>query len=90
MMDICFVLLCFVFCLFRAVPVAYGGSPARGGIGAVAVAAFQAESSTYTTAHSNDGSLIHRERPGIEPETSWFLVGFDSAVPLWELPLWTY
>ena len=24
-------------------------------------------------------------RPGIEPETSWFLVGFISAAPRWEL-----
>ena len=25
-------------------------------------------------------------RPGIEPPTSWFLVGFISAAPQWELP----
>ena len=31
---------------------------------------------TYTTAHVNTGSLIHWARPGIEPETSSFLVGF--------------
>ena len=31
---------------------------------------------TYTTAHSNTGSLTHRARPGIEPSTLWFLVGF--------------
>ena len=31
---------------------------------------------TYTTAHSNAGSLAHRARPRIEPTTSWFLVGF--------------
>ena len=36
---------------------------------------------TYTTAHSNAGSLTHWARPGIEPKTSWFLVGFISAVP---------
>ena len=24
--------------------------------------------------------------PGIEPATSWFLVGFVSAAPRWELP----
>ena len=32
----------------------------------------QAESSTYTTAHDNPGSLTYWVRPGIEPATSWF------------------
>ena len=40
---------------------------------------------TYTTAHSNAGSLTHRERPGIKPATSWLLVGFVSTVPQQEL-----
>ena len=31
---------------------------------------------TYTTAHSNSGSLDHWASPGIEPTTSWFLVRF--------------
>ena len=31
---------------------------------------------TYTTAHSNAGFLTHWARPGIEPATSWCLVGF--------------
>ena len=79
------VLFCFVFLLFRATPVAYGGSqanwryshwptpkPQQGQI--------QAASVTYTTAHSNAGSLTHWLRPGIEPATSWV-----SAVPWWEL-----
>jgi len=35
-----------------------------------------ATSATYTTAHGNAGSLTHCARPEIEPETSWFLVGF--------------
>ena len=72
------------FCLFRAAPVAYGGSQARGPIRAVATSPATATatpdlslSSTYTTAHSNPGSLTHRSRPGIEPATSWFLVGFS-------------
>ena len=33
-------------------------------------------SATYTTAHGSAGSLTHWSRPGIEPATSWFLVGF--------------
>ena len=34
---------------------------------------------TYTTAHSNAGFLTHWMRPGIEPLSSWMLVGFFSA-----------
>ena len=40
---------------------------------------------TYTTAHSNVGSLTHGERPGMEPATSWFLVGLVSTAPQQEL-----
>ena len=32
--------------------------------------------STYTTAHGNAGSLTQRARPGIEPLSSWMLLGF--------------
>ena len=39
----------------------------------------------YTTAHGNTGSLTHWARPEIEPATLWFLVGFFSAAPQWEL-----
>ena len=61
----------FLFWLFRAEPAAYGGSRARGLIEAVAA----------SHSHSNARSLTHWARPGIEPETSWFLVGFVSVVP---------
>jgi len=54
------------FCLFRAVPMAYGGYQARGQIGAVAAGSTTAiamrdpsMSETYTTAHGNTGSLTH-------------------------------
>ena len=58
------------FCLFafsRATPMAYGGSQARGLIGAVAhrptpepqQCRIRAPSATCTTAHSNAGSLTH-------------------------------
>jgi len=43
------------------------------------------ESSTHTTAHGNTRSLTHWARPGIEPATSWFLVGFISTAPWQEL-----
>ena len=48
----------------------------------------QATSTTYPRAHGNAGSLIHEARPGIEPASSWILVGFVSAAPQWELPQW--
>ena len=41
---------------------------------------------TYTTVHSNAGSLTHWARPGIEPMSSWMLVRLVST-ELWrELP----
>ena len=39
----------------------------------------------HTTAHGNARSLTHCVKPGIELVTSWFLVGFVSAAPQWEL-----
>ena len=44
-----------------------------------------AMSVTYNTSHGNTRSLSHCLRPGIEPITSWILVGFISAEPQWEL-----
>ena len=75
----------FFFLVFsRAAPTAYGGSQAGGLIGAAATGLtpqpqqrrIRAASVTYTTAHGNTGYLTHRASPGIEPKTSWFLVGF--------------
>ena len=83
----------FFFFLFRATPAAYGGSQARGPIRAVAAGLYHShsnvgsESATYTTAQGNAGSLTHWVRPGIKPETSWFLVRFVSSVPQKELLL---
>ena len=56
----------YIYCLFRAVPTAYGDSQARDQIGAVAPA--------YTTAHSNARSLTHLARSRIKPASSWLLV----------------
>ena len=36
---------------------------------------------SYTTAQGNARSLTHRAKPGIEPTSSWILVGFVSAAP---------
>ena len=41
--------------------------------------------SAIYTAHGKAGSSTHWVRPGIEPATSWFLVGFVSSVPWSEL-----
>ena len=45
----------------------------------------RAASATYTSAHSHAGFLTHWARPRIEPTSSWILVGFITAEPLWEL-----
>ena len=73
LLFVCF----FLFCLFRATPATYGGSQARGLIGAT--------DASLHHSHSNARSLIHQARPGIEPTTSCFLVGFVSAAPQQEL-----
>ena len=69
-----------LFLSFRATPVTYGGSQARGLTGQPAPQPQQrgirVTSETYTTAHGYAGSLTHRVRPGIEPVSSRMLVGF--------------
>ena len=86
--------LLLLFCLFRATPMAYGGSQAEDWIGAVDtslrhshsnVRSIQAASATYTTAHSNTESLTHEARPGIKLAFSWILVRFISTEPWQEL-----
>ena len=44
----------------------------------------QAMSVTYTTPHSNTGSLTHQAGQGIEPTSSWILVGFITTKSQWE------
>ena len=58
----------FFFFLFRAIPVAYGTSQARDRIGAAAAG--------LHLSYGNAGSLTHGARPGIEPASSWILIGF--------------
>ena len=87
----------FFFFVFLG-PTAYGGSQARGLIGAVAASLshshshshsqIRAASVTYTTAHRNPNSLTHGARAGIKPATSGFLVGFVSTAPRRELLSW--
>ena len=100
----CFPIYLFIYFFFRSVfsratPMAYGGSQARGPIRVAAADLHQpqpkqrgirAASVNHTTAHGNVGSLAHWARPGIELETSWFLVGFVSAAPWRELRLHSF
>ena len=44
--------------------------------GSIWAALCPAASANYAAAYSNTGSLTHWARPGIEPTTSWILVGF--------------
>ena len=44
-----------------------------------------AVSATYTSAHSNTGSLTHWAMPGMEPASSWILVRLVITEPQWEL-----
>ena len=48
-----------------------------------------AASATYTTAHGHARSLTHWARPGIEPATSWFLVGFVNHWATTGIPITT-
>ena len=75
----------FFLFLFRAAPAAHGSFQARGGIGAAATGLphshsnARSKSATYTTTHSNAGSLTHWSSPGIEPASSWILVRFITS-----------
>ena len=56
---------------------AYGGSQARGWIGAT--------TASLHHSHRNARSLTHWARPVIEPVSSWILIRFVSTAPLWEV-----
>ena len=84
-----FILFLFV-CFFRSAPTAYGGSQAnqscsRWPTPQPQLCQIWAASLTYATARGNARSLTHWVRPGIEPATLWFLVGFVFAAPQQEL-----
>ena len=83
----------FFFCLFRATPLVYGGSQARGQIRAVATGLHYNHSSRRyepclqptSELVANARSLTHWAIPGMEPASSWILVRFVSTEPQWEL-----
>ena len=96
MKFILFYFILFFFLLLRAAPVACGDSQARGQIGATAAGLHHSHSNAGpkpclrpTTDHGKAGSLTHWARPGMEPATSRFLVGFVSASPQRDLPTWS-
>ena len=70
------------FFFFRAAPTVYGGSQAWGQVRAAAA--------SLCHSHSHARSLTHSARPGIEPESSWLLVGFVTAEPRRKLLLFFY
>ena len=77
---------------FRAAPEAYGGSQARGPVGATTAGLYHSHSSARSELHlwpilqlTASSILSTLSELGIEPATSWFLVGFISVVPRWEL-----
>ena len=80
-----FLLLFFVFLLFRAPLIAHGGSLTRScSHRPMPQLQILARSATYTTAHGNARSFSP-SRPRIEPGSSWILGRFVSAEPQQEL-----
>ena len=79
---------CFFF-LFRATLMAYGSFQAGGLIWSYSCwprpqlqqHQIQATSAAYTTAHRNTRSLTHWVGSGMEPTSSWMLVGFIITEP---------
>ena len=77
---------------FRAAPMAYGSCQARCRIRPVATGLHHSHSNAGSELHLQPTpqlmampSLTHWEKPGIEPASSWFLVGFITTEPQWEL-----
>ena len=74
-----FVFVFYFVLLFSTALVAYGGSQARDGMGAIAAGLHPQQfqipttSVTYTTAHGHTRSPTHWAMPGIESTSSWIL-----------------
>ena len=82
------------FFLFRATPMVYGGSQARGRFGVVVAGLWHSHSNVRSELHlwpipqlmGNARTLTHWARLGIKPASSWMLVRFVSTESWWELP----
>ena len=75
------------------IPTSYGGSQAKVQTGAAAAAtatatvtAMQGLSCVCDLHHNSWQHQILKARPGIEPESSWILLGFITTEPQWEYP----
>ena len=83
-----FLFFVFVFLLFMTAPVAYRSSQARDRIGASGLRHSHSSVGSKLRScdlHGNTRALTHWARLGIEPASSWMLVGFVPAEPQWEL-----
>ena len=84
----------FIYFFFRAAPVAYQSSQARGQIRAAAANLPRSHGNTgsepHLATHGNARSLSHRVRPGIETMSSWILVGFITTEPQVDSHLCSY
>ena len=86
-----FIIIIYLFiCSFRATPAAYGGSQPRGQIGAAAAGLHHSHSNAEFEPHLRPTPQLAamsdpQPRPGIEPTSSWILVGFISAELQWTL-----
>ena len=87
----CYFIFIYLFLLFWAALSACGSSHARGQIRTAAAGLCHSHNKARattdwgTTAQGNTRSLTHWTRPGIESASSWIIVGFISAAPLWAL-----
>ena len=87
----------FLFLPFRATPAAYGCSQARGLQSELQLPAYTTATPTPDPSHVCDlhrssrqcHILNHWGRPGIEPASSRILIGFVTAEPQRELPVFT-
>ena len=85
----------FFFLFFWVIPAACESSQAGGlnrataaELPAYTIATAMQDLSSVCNLHHSSGqcrNLTHWAKPGIEPKTSWFLVGFVSTAPLREL-----
>ena len=89
------VLFYFGFCLFRATPITYGGSQARGRIKAVAAALCRSHSNARFEPHLwPTPQLMAMLNPLNEPRDQTFILMVTSQIhfhwAMTETPLWTF
>ena len=87
-----YLIITFLFFIFRAAPMGYRGSQATGRIRVVAAGLCHSHSNTGSESclrptpqlRATLDTLTHRARPRIEPVSSWMLVRFIFTEPQWE------